>query len=103
MFEMRCISKYLQEQFNTVYDGARALFCSLQSNVPGTFFNATHQLKVIAIGISEANPLAESIDCCFPLHLQVFFPKKQKIRFKELFPSTHFYIGLYSRICCFIQ
>ena len=28
-------------------------------NVPGTFFNATHQVKAIAIGVSEANPLVE--------------------------------------------
>jgi hypothetical protein len=28
-------------------------------NVPGTFFNATHQVKAIAIGVSEVNPLVE--------------------------------------------
>ena len=28
-------------------------------NVPGTFFNATHQVKAIAIGIVEVNPLVE--------------------------------------------
>ena len=37
-------------------------------NVPGTFFNATHQVKAIAIGVSEANPLGEFVDCCSPLH-----------------------------------
>ena len=28
-------------------------------NVPGTFFNARHQVKVIAIGVVEANPQVE--------------------------------------------
>ena len=37
-------------------------------NVPGTFFNATHQVKAIAIGVSEVNPLGESVDCSSPLH-----------------------------------
>jgi hypothetical protein len=37
-------------------------------NVPGTFFNATHQVKAIAIGVSKANPLVKSIDCSTPLH-----------------------------------
>ena len=30
--------------------------CSFLKNVPGTFFNATHQVKAIAIGVVEANP-----------------------------------------------
>ena len=29
-------------------------------DVQGTFFNASHQLKAIAIGIIEVNPLAEN-------------------------------------------
>jgi hypothetical protein len=28
-------------------------------DVPGTFFNATHQVRAIVIGVSKANPLAE--------------------------------------------
>ena len=27
-----------------------------------------HQVKAIAIGVSEANPLGESVDCSIPLH-----------------------------------
>ena len=37
-------------------------------NVPGTFFNATHHVKAIAIGVSEANPLGKSVDYSTPLH-----------------------------------
>ena len=28
-------------------------------DVPDNFFNATHQVKAVAIGVSEANPLAK--------------------------------------------
>ena len=31
----------------------------LRINVPGTFFNATHHVKAIAIVVSEVNPLVE--------------------------------------------
>ena len=51
------------EYFKTVYHESSALFL----NVPGTFVNATHQVKAIAIGIFKANPLAESVDCSFPV------------------------------------
>ena len=37
-------------------------------NVPGTFFNATHQVKAIAIGVSKVNPLGELVNCSSPLH-----------------------------------
>jgi hypothetical protein len=30
-------------------------------DVPGTFFNATHQVKAIAIAVSEVNPLVEIV------------------------------------------
>ena len=30
-------------------------------NVPGTFISATHQVKAIAIGVSEVNPLVEIV------------------------------------------
>ena len=36
-----------------------AYFALFFKNVPGTFFNATHQVKAIAIGVSEVNPLVE--------------------------------------------
>ena len=39
----------------TAYHESSALF----KNIPGTFFNATHQVKAIAIGVSEVNPLVE--------------------------------------------
>ena len=70
--------------------------------VPGTFFNATHQVKAIAIGVSEANPLGELVDCCFPQHLHVFFPTKAQNRYKELFPNTPFILALYFQICAII-
>ena len=37
-------------------------------NVPGTFFNSTHQVKAVAIGIVEVNPLGELTDCSTPRH-----------------------------------
>ena len=49
------ISEYLQEHYTRCITRA-ALFLK---NVPGTFFNATHQVKAIAIGVSEVNPLVE--------------------------------------------
>ena len=48
-------AKYLQEHYIRCMMRA-ALFLK---NVPGTFFNATHQVKAIAIGVSKANPLVE--------------------------------------------
>ena len=49
------ISKYLQEHYTRCITRAALFF----KNVPGTFFNATHQVKAIAIGVSEVNPLGE--------------------------------------------
>ena len=49
------ISKYLQEYYTRCITRA-ALFLK---NIPGTFFNARHQVKAVAIGVSEANPLVE--------------------------------------------
>ena len=82
------------EYFNTVYH-VRAVL------VPGTFFNATHQVKAIAIGVSKVNPLGESVDCCSCVHLHVFFPTKAQNRYKELFPNTHVILALYFQICAF--
>ena len=65
-------------------------------DVPGTFFNATHQVKAIAIEISEVNPLVEIGDCCSCVHLHVFFPRKAQNRYNQLSPNTHFYMALYS-------
>ena len=67
--------------------------------VPGTFFNATHHVKAIAIGVSEANPLVEIGDCCSGVHLHMFFPTIAQNRYKGLFPNTHFYMGLYLLSC----
>ena len=53
-------SKYLQEHYTRCITRAALFF----KNVPGTFFNATHQVKAIAIGVSKANPLVKSVDCC---------------------------------------
>ena len=52
-FSDHCISKYLQEHYTRCIMRA-PLFLK---NVPGTFFNTIHQVKAIAIGVSEANPL----------------------------------------------
>ena len=90
---MRCIAEYLQEQYNTVY---HVTFASFLLDVPGTFSNATHQVKAIAIGVSEANPLVKSIDCSTPLHSTRILVE---FYLKELTPNTHFYIALYSKIC----
>ena len=38
------------------------------------FFNSTHQVKAIAIGIAKADPLGEICDCSFPLTLHVSLP-----------------------------
>ena len=46
------ISKYLQEHYTRCITRAALFF----KNVPGTFFNATHQVKAIAIAVSEVNP-----------------------------------------------
>ena len=50
-----------------------ALFCSLRRNIPGTSFNAMHQVKAIAIGISEVNPLSKLVipPSLFILHLSL--------------------------------
>jgi len=65
--------------FNTVY---HYHVCML--DVPGTFFNATHQVKAIKIEISEANPLGESVDCSFPFHsTQRILPLNSGILFER--------------------
>ena len=93
---MLCISKYWQEHYNKSA-------CSFLSNVQGTFFNATHQVKEIAIGVVKANPLVEiSWLLWWCVHLHVFFPKKPQNRYTELAPNTQFYIALYTIFCNFI-
>ena len=79
-------------------------YCSFFKNIPGTFFNARHQVKAIAIGVSEVNPLVEIGDCCscVHLHLHVFFPTNPQNRYKGLSLNTNFYIALYSTFCGFI-
>ena len=61
---MCCIFKYIQAgalHNATVYHESSALFCSLRSDVPGTFskHEASSEAIVIVIVISKANPLAE--------------------------------------------
>ena len=56
------------------YDGVSCELCfsvlapydTYVANVPVTFFNATHQVKAITIGISNDNPMAELVDCSDP-------------------------------------
>ena len=74
-----------------VYGAASSLFFL---NVPGTFFNAIYQVKAIAIGIVEVNPLVEIGDCWSCVHLHVFYPTKAQNRYKGLSLNTHFYIAL---------
>ena len=64
--------------------------------VPDTFFNATHQAKAIVIGVSEVNPLGESVDCSTPLHSTRILNQFIGLYFlKEISPYTHFYIALF--------
>ena len=79
-----------------------AYFALFLANVPGTFFNARHQVKAIAIAVSKVIPQVYIGDCSSPLNLNVFLPINPQNRYKELFPNTHFYIALYSRFCGFI-
>ena len=64
-------------------------FACYTANVPGTF-NATYQVKAIAIEILKANSLPEFVDSLSPVHLHdVFFLKNKH---KELIILTaHFY------------
>ena len=48
-------SKYLQEHYTQCITRAVLFF----KNVPGTFFNARHQVKAVAIGIVEVDPPVE--------------------------------------------
>ena len=69
-------------------------FALYGANVPGTFFNARHQVKAIAIGVSETNPLVEIGCLLWCVHLHVFLPINPQNRYKGLSLNTHFYIAL---------
>ena len=56
--------KYLQEHYTWCIMRVVLFF----KNVPGTFFNATHQVKAIAIAVSEVKPSGLTVDCSTPLH-----------------------------------
>ena len=58
--ELRCFSKYFQEYYTRCITRAALFFL----NVPGTFFNATHQVKAIEIAIIEDDHQVE-IGCLF--------------------------------------
>ena len=51
------------------------------------FLYATHQVKAIAIGISEANPLAELVDCSTPLHSTRILPLNSGIILERATPQ----------------
>ena len=55
---------------HTVYHESSAIF----KKYTRYFFNATHQVKAIAIGVSEANPLVEIGWLLWCVHVHVFFP-----------------------------
>ena len=65
--------------------------------VPSIFFNATHQVEAISIGISQAQPARHQLGDCFtPVHLHIFFPLKSDCgNWKELIPYTQFYMVPY--------
>ena len=92
------ISKYLQEHYTLCITRAVLFF----KNVPGTFFNARHQVKAIAIGVSEVNPLVEIDWLLWCVHQHVFFPLKSGSNLKGLLPYTYFYISLYSSFSDFM-
>ena len=48
--DKRCIFKYLQEQYNTVYHACTLSFVLLAEIVPAAFFNEAHHVKATAIG-----------------------------------------------------
>ena len=58
-------------------------------------FNARHQVKAIAIGVSEVNPLGELTDCSTSVHLHVSLTNLSEFYVKDLLPYTHFYMALY--------
>ena len=60
--------------------------------------NATHQVKVNAIDISEANPLAEIGWLLQCVHLHVSFSYIVLHRYKKLSQNTHFYTAWVSII-----
>ena len=62
------VSDYLQESTTRCITRAAPFF----KNVPGTFFNTRHQVKAIAIAVSEADPPVYIGDCSSPLNLHVF-------------------------------
>ena len=62
-------------------------FALYGANVPGTFFNTTHQVKAIAIGVSVVNPLGELVDCCSPLHSTRVLPLNSRILFEIAIPQ----------------
>ena len=63
------------------------------------FFNATHQVKAIAIAVSEVNPVGELMIVPLLVTLHVTLPNLLHSNLKELTPNTHFYISLYSQFC----
>ena len=75
--------------YNTGYCESSALF----KNVPGTFLNATHQVKAIAIGVSEVNPWVNRSITPLLFTLHVFLTNLSEFYVKYLLPYTHhFYI-----------
>ena len=68
-------------------------------NVPGTFFNATHQVKQLRQQLLRTTLWVNRsiVPLLFTLH--VFLPYFSHSNLKELTPYTHFYISLYSQFC----
>ena len=97
-------NKYLPGTYTTrgcIMLYARALFCSLQSNVPGTF--STQQIKWNQLQwefLHEDNLLDEGGWLLQCVHLHMFFPYMKHNSYKKPPPPyTNFYMSLYSSFC----
>ena len=66
---------------------------SLRSNVPGTVFNTTHQVKADAIAISEDNHLAKIVSVFFFLLLYMYWDLSYcKLHLKRDWAGIHPYL-----------
>ena len=79
-----------------MYHGRQRSFLPSTEQCTRYFFNAAHQVKTIAIGISKDNPLAELLIAPLLFTLHVSFPYLLHSKLKELLPHTYFYSSLFS-------
>ena len=84
--EIRYFSEYLQEPATRCIAQLVLYF----KKCTRYFFNATHQVKAIAIETIEVIPLVEIGCCLWCVHLHMFFPWFAKNRYKEKLPIPTF-------------